>query len=322
VLTTSRAFDEGQTILAVGFLSWLLAPAAHRGRAACQAAFTEYYDKGYDSDAGGLVNGRNEVARKYGITNKDLGRFEVIILWVAIANTTPTIFWMLCHILSYPDLTEELRQQILTLVETSVSETGITEMKIDVSKMASHTPLLVSAYQESLRITNHNVSMRKVMADTTLTSPSGEVYFFQKGTTIQMPAGVLHKSPEIWNSLESSACTFDARRFIRRDTLERERRKAQTQGFMPFGGGKHICPGRWFGLTEILGLTALLLVGFEIEKDDGGRIGVPEARGARYGVTSTKPIKDPGIRIRRRKEYEGVAWGFKVQSSVAWDKFL
>jgi cytochrome P450 len=229
----------------------------------------------------------------------------------------PSIFWMLSYILADPKLTQELRQQILTLVETSESETGVKEMKIDTSKMTSHAPLLVSVYQEVLRITNHNVSIRKVMADMTLSLPTGETYFFRKDTTIQMPTGVSHMSPEIWDSSDSSALAFDARRFIRRDTLAREARKAQTQGFMPFGGGKHICPGRWFALAEILGLSALLLIGFEIEKDDGGRIEVPEMRVAKYGTSSRKPAKDIEIRTRRRKEFEGVEWGFKFEGGDA-----
>jgi len=61
-----------------------------------------------------------------------------------------------------------------------------------------------------------------------------------------------------------------------KEKVDDELRKA---GYIPFGGGKHLCPGRNIAFAEILGTLAALLLGFEVRGTDGGLIQVPSRRG-------------------------------------------
>jgi len=141
-----------------------------------------------------------------------------------------------------------------------------------------------------------------------------------------MPAGVSHASTAIWGA---DAHAFDARRFLSttRDSLDKESKKLQIQGLFPFGGGKHLCPGRYFALVEILGMVSVLMAGFELVKDvpgegDDVRISVPEAGMQRFGEGVRKPKHDIRVKVRRRGDLEDVRWGFRVgNGECGYDAF-
>jgi len=141
-----------------------------------------------------------------------------------------------------------------------------------------------------------------------------------------MPAGVSHASTAIWGA---DAHAFDARRFLSttKDSLDKESKKLQIQGLFPFGGGKHLCPGRYFALVEILGMVSVLMAGFELVKDvpgegDDVRISVPEAGMQRFGEGVRKPKHDIRVKVRRRGDLEDVRWGFRVgNGECGYDAF-
>jgi len=131
-----------------------------------------------------------------------------------------------------------------------------------------------------------------------------------------MPSVALHDSAAIWGP---DVDTFDARRFIKRDTLsrtspqEREQKKLQTQGFIPFGGGIHLCPGRFFALAEILGMVAVWTLGYEfVDSKNGSAVQVPKQSPQRFGEAIKKPDGKTMVKVRRREGWENITWKFKV----------
>lgn len=253
-----------------------------------------------------MVAARNAAARKFNITNDDLAQSELSILFVTTTNAVPTAFWLLIHILSDPQLLYEIQEELQAIIQFSTSEAGEKEGLIDISKFTTHTPLLHSTYHEAMRLSNAQVSARQVKTDTVLTDPStGIQILLKKGSVAQMPSGIPHNSTAVWGA---DAERFDARRFLKRDTLVGKEKKTQTQGFLPFGGGKHLCPGRYFALAEILGMVAVLVLGFEF----GSGIQLPEGARQQFGEGVRKPASDPNVKIRRRQGLENVRWRFLV----------
>ena len=212
----------------------------------------------------------------------------------ATMNSIPGIFWLLCYVLSSPSLLDEIRSEIATIIIRKDEE-----VILDVSQLQRNCPLLVSTWQETLRMANATVSNRVVKEDMLL----DDMYLLKKGAVIQMPSGTMHSSKEIWGS---DADEFNARRFLK------PRKKMQKMGFIPFGGGAILCPGRYFATTEILGVAATLFVGYEFQMKDGGDLKLPGMKRQGMSVQVKHPAADLQVVIKRRQEFDGMKWGFDV----------
>ncbi|KAH8799696.1 cytochrome P450 [Xylogone sp. PMI_703] len=325
-------FEAGQLVLLPNFLPWLIARKAYKGRSRLQAAFRTYYNSGHDSDAGGLVAQRAVAARKFGIGNNDLADFEPSIAFVSVTNAVPTIFWMLAYVLADPKLVAELRDEVTPRVEITTENIDGKVVRVGSIKMtniSTECPLLMSAYNETMRIANGQVSARVVKEDTILTrsssGPYPSSYLLKKGTAVQLPARIIHLASTTWGS-DSHA--FDAKRFLNvgKDNLDKDVIKAQKQSFVPFGGGKHLCPGRFLALAEILGMVAVFVAGFEVvEKDKDAKDGfrmfrTPKPTQHLFGQGVVKPAFDPEVLVRRKEELKDVEWRFVFEEGKIDEK--
>jgi cytochrome P450 len=238
------------------------------------------------------------------MTHADLGSFDIGIVVAAVMNSVEGMFWMLCYLFSSPSLLADVREEIEGIAKRADDGKGIC---LDVSQLQKDCPLLVSVWQETLRMTNVAVSSRAVVEDVVL----NDTYFLKKGSVVQIPARIMHNSPAIWGS---DSDVFIGRRFLKSHTnnLSREEKKLQKQGFTPFGGGVVLCPGRHFATTEILGVAATVTMGFEMRMKDGGVLRVPGAKKQGMSVAVKQPEGEVEVLMRRRTGYEGVRWTYDV----------
>jgi cytochrome P450 len=186
--------------------------------------------------------------------------------------------WLLLYILCDTSLAKELTNEISKVV-TRKSD----QVVLDISVLSQECPLLISAYQQTLRLQNVQTGTRVAMEDTVLTYTPSHIansapveYLIPKGAMVQMPSGVLHKDTKTWGS---DALEFNPRRFLKNKTSDVEsnqQEKQQRRAYNPFGGGKHLCPGRHFAFAEILATVAMLLLGFDIVAPEGMSLTVPE----------------------------------------------
>lgn len=317
-LTTPRRTFEGsqQQLISLPFPS-LFARSAIAARARLQAALRHYFRNNHDSapDVSELVKLRAATNRKWGLPLDDVADNELGILFVSVTNAIPTMFWMVVYIFRDAKLVADLQAELLenVVVETK-TEDGKRECSLDVSKFMTALPLLNSVYREVMRLTNHQQAPRTTLQDVVLTytPPEGgdpRQYLLKKGVQCLSPALTTNFAPETWGP---DAYVFDPRRFVGKSRADE---KAQNRAANPFGGGKHLCPGRHFAYAEILGTAAALVLGFEIEKPGGSRVEVPQ-KGDNLMEAVAKPSRDVQqgmrVRIRRRREYENVKWSFSV----------
>ncbi|KAH6716877.1 cytochrome P450 [Leptodontidium sp. 2 PMI_412] len=306
-------FEAGILPLVLGIMPSLVAPKAYKARAAVQAALQKYYAKKYDlePDVAKLTKARAAFYRQYKISADDIGKLELALLHVSTANAIPTLFWLITFIASDPALVASLREELPSVITVSESKDGKREAHVDITKFDPHCPLLVSCYREVVRLVNSQLGTRRVMADTTI-SDGKSTYLLRKGWDVNMPSGVSHLSTGSWGP---NAASFDARRFMKLDAkgTMSEKAKEEKRAYIPFGGGKHLCPGRNFAFAEILGFVAALLMGFDVKAKDGGLIEVPEIRRAKLGEAVSKPFGKGlamGANITRRQGWEDVVWQF------------
>ncbi|MAD87338.1 MAG: hypothetical protein CL912_30640 [Deltaproteobacteria bacterium] len=294
-------------MLFLDFFPSITARKAWNARKTLTPAFEDYYNKGLDKNANAFIAGRARAARVEEFTNNDLAGFEITICFAALTNTVPNSFFMLCNILADPILTADIREEVSKIVTRTILGRRVV-LTLDISSLEEDCPLLVSCYHETLRMCVNATPVRVVMEDVIIK----DRYELKKGGVIQIPGGALHESERIWGG---DAGVFNGRRFLQKKQLSREQRKAQTQGLFPFGGGKHLCPGRQLAFSEIASFVAMMIYGFDVKMRDGGLIKPPPFKVQQLGENSKKPKHDIEVIIARSKEFEGAVWAFKVETA-------
>lgn len=68
-------------------------------------------------------------------------------------------------------------------------------------------------------------------------------------------------------------------------------------GFLPFGGGVTLCPGRRFARNEVKTLVVCLLAQFRFQLAVGADAAAPAFDGARAGLGIFPPKEDVRVRI-------------------------
>ncbi|KAK1761404.1 cytochrome P450 [Echria macrotheca] len=323
-------YDDASFLLVLNLLPNLLARRAVAARARVQAAMGAYYAANHDQDpsvAAQVVQNRGRILRNAGgLSGFDAGRFDLTMPQVGVINAAPTLFWMLVHVFACPKLFARLRAELEPLVQ--LSEDNNTA-KLNASALSEkQTPLLHSVWLETLRWAGRPLSVRRVMEDTTISDgTTGTTYTLKRGSDVHMPAAVTHMLPSVWGD---SPHEFRGDRFLHLNTSSQkqnpETEKQRRQAFFPFGGGRHLCPGRNFAYVEIMTVVAVFVVGFEVsgledEKNDGGRkreIKIPKRawQSPLKGVFAPAADADKGdivgVRVERRKGWEDVEWEFVV----------
>ncbi|KAK3689053.1 cytochrome P450 [Podospora appendiculata] len=276
-------FDTHMDNLLLGFFPIIVARTAYYARKRVNAALEPYYRAHYDQDdptVSEFVRGRARVLRSYGLPDDEIAKHEVSIMIAATTDAIPTLFWCIARMFVQPDLLAEIRTE------------------------------------EYLRLASQAVIARRVLADTTVSSPDGQTYLLKANTDVIMPAKVVHRDPAIWGA--NDADTFNPRRFLDSSAPDKQLEKddggeklarLRKAAFVPFGGGRscvrrgkqciwRMWPSwrRWHWGSRLWGL------------DDGCLVMGDTGRG---GIASPVEGMEGGrVVIRRREGWEGVVWSF------------
>jgi cytochrome P450 len=157
-------------------------------------------------------------------------------------NAYKHLFW----VLSYIFFDSKLHAAVRAEVEPAVAA-GLDGLDSRLEKC----PLLLSTYEETLRINTSSVTVRDVMADTKIGNK-----ILRKGAKVFAPTRQLHFDPLVFGK---NVNHFDSERFLRNEGLNK------SNSYRPFGGGITHCPGRWLAMKEILLCVALVLSRFDVK---------------------------------------------------------
>lgn len=300
----------------LGILPQYTARKAFQARARLQAGLSRFYMARHDhnDDVAQIVKARADVLRRYGIPDREIGTFELGLLHVGTANTIPVFFWFLAHVFTRSELVERLREEVL-----EASQRKEDEAIIDITIFEKECPLLVSCYRESMRLSSRVIGNRRVTKDTTISDGKGRSYMLKSGVNLQLSAEVLHNMDHVWGEAPT---LFVPDRFLAVENGGRKEvgdEKMKRAAYIPFGGGRHLCPGRNFAFAENLGFVSTLLLGFEVKPLNGnvGELQVPEAMACTLADGTPKPVRNGegfGVRIVRREGWEKAKFRFVCQS--------
>ncbi|KAL3470271.1 cytochrome P450 [Aspergillus californicus] len=287
------AFESNLSPLIPGILQSIVARKAYQGREAAHKGFVKYYAADGHKDGSELTIARHKTLAAAGLHIKDIARIEVSMGLGLLSNTVPAAFWILFDLYRRPDLLREIREE-LTANALRIDHTG--KHIINVPAIRDDCPLLVSTYQEILRVRAASSPTRIASQDVLL----ADKYLLRKGCIISIPGQSIARREDVWGS---NALDFNPRRYIK--TPDHNPRR--TGGFMSFGVSPVICPGRHFASTEILGVVALLALRLDIEPTGGAWY---EPRVNSLAIASgMKPILGGfEVRVKQREGVEGVSW--------------
>ena len=289
--------SDNVSFLLMGILPSLIARKAYLGRKKMFEAFENYAAAGGLKQASNMTKGKYEIAENHGVSQKDTARLEGTQGMTILANTVPSAFWILYHVLSKNDVLKSVRHRAEELMAIETRK-GTPTRVININKLRED-PVLSSVAQEALRHQAFGSPTRMVMEDTML----DDRYFLKKGTTIMMPNEAIHLDASIWGNPED----FDPKRFIAKGS-----EKVPKGAFRTFGGGANYCPGRLFAMTEMLLMVVMVALRYDVFPVDRGEWQIPPLDGANMSAIVTPPKGKVPVWVSRRKGSEDQAWAFEL----------
>ncbi|KAJ5368173.1 uncharacterized protein N7496_007933 [Penicillium cataractarum] len=232
-----------------------------------------------------------------GATLEDIARLEIAMGLGILSNTVPACFWVIFDIFSRPDLLKELREQIQ---RTSLSVDCDGVHTVDMAAVQDNCPLLLASFQETLRVRSNSAQLRVVHTETVL----DESWLINAGSVLVIPASLINKSESVWGP---NANEFDPHRFIT------EAPKSKASAFMSFGISPNMCAGRHLATSEIIALTAMLILQFDICPPEG-TWKAPLVNTKAIAAALSPPADKYSVTIQEREQFRGVKWNFVAAS--------
>lgn len=203
---------------------------------------------------------------KFGLTDDELAQNQLGLSVAAIHTTTITTTLMLYDLVVRPDLVNDLRTEIRTVLAENDN--------IMTPHAQYSMKLLDSTMKESQRVNPGSLVRFQRYAFKPITLSDGS--HIPAGSFIQAPHAHIVKDPTYYPEPEK----FNPRRFLDLRNGETEdpigyRNKdtymfaTSSSHFMAFGYGKHACPGRYFATNEIKLILARILLDYDMKMPEG-----------------------------------------------------
>lgn len=328
----------------------LIQPYLFYSREVVRWALRKYYGGKYDrnKEEAPLAYARATLHRDAGFDDRSIGHLEITMIQGATANNAANLWWFLMHIFSRPELAARLRAEVGPLFERS----ELNGQKIDtlnVAQLMSKTPLLFNCWNESMRLVN-NVMTGMIVQKDILVSDGERDWLLKKDNVAMVCTGPMHRSKKIWGE---DADEFRPERFtgitpmyaagasLTSGTVGAEmakekkamtpQQRLQRMAFMPFNGGRHLCPGRFFAVYPSLAFAAALLMGFDVTDGRGQQLKVPPIDEYKYfdakvwqyvGEGQVAPSYRQELRLRRKEGMRDVKFRFVMGKDEKSDAYL
>ncbi|KAL9061958.1 MAG: hypothetical protein Q9206_000144 [Seirophora lacunosa] len=318
------AYEEGVTRLLCGYPQWL-APGAYRALNKLLGGLSRWLSATLEVSAGKIpdpsgdlawderwgsrvIRGYHRNSQSFGQSPRRAAPALVGFLFALNANTGSATLWTLIHLLdtsaSDPTLLPRVRAEVESVRELASGTLDV--------KQLMEKPLLQSVYAEVLRLYVDVTIMRNLKADVTVPIDYGgddaPRVRLLKGDMAVAPSWTVHHDSDAWPGVSPNH--FDGERFLVADEKgEKVFSMGSTRGrWMPYGGGRPMCPGRLFAKQEIMVAVAMVLRMYDFEM-----VGYADGQGKRTDKFPGMRSKLPGtgiglpdgdilVRIKRRTQ--------------------
>ncbi|KAK1223670.1 hypothetical protein PQX77_013461 [Marasmius sp. AFHP31] len=199
-------------------------------------------------------------------SNASLAMRLLNVNFVALHTTTKIFIHTLYHVAANPDIIPALREEAELFL-------GREDTKAWSKEALSRCVKLDSLFKETLRL--------NVFGSITLPRLAVKDFTFTDGTKVSAgyyvatAADVLQRDANVYPEPDE----FKPFRFATPTTISEEqealnewpnRMTSTTESFVAFGGGRHLCPGRFFASTEMKVFMAYLILNYDLKMPRDG----------------------------------------------------
>ncbi|KAL9069710.1 MAG: hypothetical protein Q9157_006060 [Trypethelium eluteriae] len=229
-----------------------------------------------------------------GVVSQDLG-----LLWGSNSNSVLAAFWATFEVFRDLSLLEIVRQEAQDCL---IRRDGV-ELEFDVEQLVRQ-PVVQAIYAETLRLRVNGILMRKTPMNGLIVNED-----FVPGEKLILTASTAaHMDPRVWGvgiGQNRSPYEFWPGRFlkhVRGVNRGVDFSMTGTAGsWMPFGGGTHMCPGRFFAKREVILSMAQMVTLYDCDilSDKGAQ----KMDGRTFGLGTLGPAGKVPVRLRRRDAF-------------------
>ena len=240
------------------------------------------------------------------IPDIEVAHMMIALLMAGQHSSASTISWILLRLATRPDITEELLQEQIDVLNGGDASKPLSELT---HEDLANLPLHSKVVRETLRIHSpiHSI-MRKVTSPipiegTPFVIPTNNVLLAAPGVTSRTPEyfpDPLHWEPHRWDA-ETAGDTGE--KAMKDDDEEKVDygyglvSKGTASPYLPFGAGRHRCIGEQFAYVQLQTLLATMVQEFKFRNVDGKK-GVVETD---YSSLFSGPLRPAIIEWERRK---------------------
>ncbi|KAF9887621.1 hypothetical protein FE257_009714 [Aspergillus nanangensis] len=221
------------------------------------------------------------VLRDRDLTNDEISRIFMLHTSSIVGNMYKVCFWLVTHLLGDRELLRSITLEIQPAIDLQTHA-------VDHVYLTEYCPLLDSLYSEVLRLVVTSPMTRVITSTSTV---SGKT--LQKGSKVLVLYRQLHLDRSTWGS---SPETLQPERFLHDKTLKTK------VAYRPWGGGKHVCPGRFLVKKAVFAFVALLLGQYDIEPVEGQVFPHADLKKPTSGVAAIANGKNFMVSLRRKIE--------------------
>eukprot|EP01080_Neovahlkampfia_damariscottae_P007116 gene7116-11279_t len=192
-------------------------------------------------------------------------------------NSVNGAFWGFLNILNNPEVRKEVEKEIKEKFNFDKYEDSLNNM-----------PYLHACFTETTRFSTTGVSLRAATRDETI-QVEGKKYNIRKGDQLYL-FPTAYDDEEIFPNPKK----FDPTRYL---TTDPKKLKIFKEILIPFGGGIHYCPGRFFAVNEMKVLTIMMLTQFDCELPSSN----PKIVAERIQLGFQRPLHNLKLKIKKKK---------------------
>ncbi|KAL4949267.1 putative cytochrome P450 [Aspergillus filifer] len=226
------------------------------------------------------VESVEQLLRDLGLSDEEIARMFMLHTSSIIGNMYKLSFWLLAYILHDKSLLESMTAEIRPAVNPKTQT-------VDHTYLTDNCPILDSLYSEVLRLVVTSPMTRYVSETSTVGGKT-----LKEGSKVLIIYRNLHHNETVWGPTPS---LLQPSRFLHNKGLK------TNLSYRPWGGGKHVCPGRFLAKKAVFTFVALLLGQYNTALDGEQRF--PHADLAKAsGVLSFAEGEDVILSLALRRE--------------------